>query len=90
VSENQMTPANWSALDACQRCPVRLMCLKTALDEGLDDGIFGGMLASQRKRMSKKAKVSKQPEGWTVTQQQSRAVAGSWHAAVSFAMRVAK
>jgi WhiB family redox-sensing transcriptional regulator len=90
TSEKQMSRANWTAMSVCRRCPVRLLCLKVALTEQLDEGIFGGMLPSQRRQMNRKTKVKKEPEGWTVTQLESRAVAGSWHAAMSFAMRVAQ
>lgn len=32
----------------CARCPVRLECLRFALDNGLTDGIFGGVTEHER------------------------------------------
>jgi hypothetical protein len=44
---------------------------------------------ASEKQMNRKAKVKKEPEGWTVTQLQSRAVAGSWDTAITFATQIA-
>jgi hypothetical protein len=89
ATEARMSRANWTAMNACRRCTVRLVCLKMALQDDLDEGIFGGLLPSQRKQMNRKAKVKKEPEGWTVTQLESRAVAGSWDTAITFATQIA-
>lgn len=33
----------------CARCPVRAECLRFALDNGLDHGVFGGLTARERR-----------------------------------------
>lgn len=33
----------------CEACPVMTACRQYALDEGIPDGIFGGMTASERR-----------------------------------------
>ncbi|MEU6642520.1 WhiB family transcriptional regulator [Saccharomonospora sp. NPDC046836] len=35
----------------CARCPVREQCLRYALDNGLDHGIFGGMTERERREL---------------------------------------
>lgn len=34
----------------CQRCPVREQCLRWALENGENHGVWGGMTPEQRKR----------------------------------------
>ncbi|WP_034268158.1 WhiB family transcriptional regulator [Haloechinothrix halophila] len=36
------------AKSVCARCPVREQCLRFALDNGLNYGIFGGMTEQER------------------------------------------
>lgn len=36
------------AKSVCARCPVREQCLRSALDNGLNYGIFGGMTEQER------------------------------------------
>jgi WhiB family redox-sensing transcriptional regulator len=36
------------AKEVCAACPVRTDCLQYALDNGLDEGIWGGMTATER------------------------------------------
>lgn len=44
----------WKAQVAfCRQCPVRLRCLKMAIDDGLNYGIFGGLNARQRRDKSR-------------------------------------
>jgi WhiB family redox-sensing transcriptional regulator len=33
----------------CARCPVREQCLRYALDNGLDHGVFGGFTEDERR-----------------------------------------
>ncbi|WP_033292423.1 WhiB family transcriptional regulator [Amycolatopsis jejuensis] len=35
----------------CARCPVRAECLTYALDNGLDNGIFGGTTELERRKL---------------------------------------
>lgn len=44
------SPAYQRAMRACQACPLREPCAQYALDEGIPDGIFGGMTAAERQR----------------------------------------
>lgn len=37
------------ALAICAACPVREECLSMALDEGIDEGIWGGVTADGRR-----------------------------------------
>jgi WhiB family redox-sensing transcriptional regulator len=39
----------------CARCPVREACLAFALDEGLDDGVFGGLTPTERCKLRRVA-----------------------------------
>jgi WhiB family redox-sensing transcriptional regulator len=36
--------------EICAGCPVRLECLAYAIDNGFDEGVFGGMTPKQRNR----------------------------------------
>jgi hypothetical protein len=90
ANEANMTRNNWKALNICRGCEVRLVCLRLALDQKLEHGIYGGMLPSQRKQMTRKAKVAKRNGAWTVQQMEQHATAGSWAAAMSFANDITK
>lgn len=39
------------ALRVCAGCDVRAECLRYAVNEGLDHGIYGGLLPEERSRM---------------------------------------
>jgi WhiB family redox-sensing transcriptional regulator len=38
----------------CARCPVREECLRYALDNGLDYGIFGGLTERERRDLARR------------------------------------
>jgi WhiB family transcriptional regulator, redox-sensing transcriptional regulator len=38
----------------CARCPVREQCLRYALDNGLDHGIFGGTTEAERRALTRR------------------------------------
>jgi WhiB family transcriptional regulator, redox-sensing transcriptional regulator len=40
----------------CARCPVREQCLRYALDNGLDHGIFGGTSERERRTLTRRAR----------------------------------
>jgi WhiB family transcriptional regulator, redox-sensing transcriptional regulator len=40
----------------CARCPVREHCLRYALDNGLDHGIFGGTTERERRTLTRRAR----------------------------------
>lgn len=40
-------------LAVCQSCVVREECLKYALDNGIEHGIWGGLTESQRKKLKR-------------------------------------
>ena len=40
----------------CARCPVREQCLRYALDNGLDDGIFGGTTERERRTLTRRTR----------------------------------
>jgi hypothetical protein len=44
------TEAYVSAMQTCMDCPLYQGCAQYALDEGIPDGIFGGMGAAERER----------------------------------------
>lgn len=44
-------PAPDDKLDLCRACPVRLQCLNYALENGIDDGLWGGMYGRARQRL---------------------------------------
>lgn len=41
----------------CAECPLRLPCLKYALEEGIKEGIWGGLTAEDRRKL-KRGKVA--------------------------------
>ncbi len=45
------------AKEICARCPVRGSCLAEALTAGQDDGVWGGLNASERRRLRREAVV---------------------------------
>lgn len=56
----QKDPDLWFAVGAlehkvaksiCQRCPVRTECLRYALEEPVDHGIWGGLTERERRRL---------------------------------------
>jgi WhiB family transcriptional regulator, redox-sensing transcriptional regulator len=40
----------------CARCPVREQCLRYALDNRLDHGIFGGTTAQERRSLTRRTR----------------------------------
>lgn len=46
------------ALAVCNTCPVRVECLDWALANGDDEGVWGGMTASQRRRLRRRRNAS--------------------------------
>lgn len=53
---SEVGPADRQIAEAkavCARCPVRESCLAFALDNGLDDGVFGGLTADERRALSR-------------------------------------
>lgn len=40
----------------CARCPVREQCLRYALDNGLDHGIFGGTTERERRALTRRTR----------------------------------
>ena len=42
------------ALDACATCPVREECLEFALVTHQDDGVWGGMTETERRRLRRR------------------------------------
>ena len=84
-----LTQANMKAKAVCADCPVRIACLRYALDEDISHGIFGGMTPAERVRWRKRPKVAKKENKWTVTQQGNEATASTWIQALDFAWRVA-
>lgn len=44
----------------CAGCPVRAECLRFAIEEGLDYGIFGGQTASERRDVVRRRRTERQ------------------------------
>jgi len=42
-----------AAKEVCAGCPVRAQCLRYALDNGLDHGIFGGTTELERRELTR-------------------------------------
>ncbi len=42
-----------AAKAVCARCPVRAQCLRYALDNGLDHGVFGGATEVERRELTR-------------------------------------
>ncbi|HEV7647286.1 MAG TPA: WhiB family transcriptional regulator [Actinophytocola sp.] len=40
----------------CARCPVREQCLRYALDNGLDHGVFGGTTERERRALTRRTR----------------------------------
>lgn len=40
----------------CARCPVREQCLRYALDNGLDHGVFGGTSERERRTLTRRTR----------------------------------
>ena len=86
-----MTREGRKAIEICGTCPVRDECLRTALEQGHETGIWGGLTPAERQLLTGKRKpsVTKIGDTWQVRLGKQRAEVGSWHAAMSFALRVA-
>jgi WhiB family redox-sensing transcriptional regulator len=56
---NILTQANENALELCSWCPVRLPCLQTAIDAKIDYGIWGGVIAEDRRKLIKRMERNK-------------------------------
>jgi WhiB family redox-sensing transcriptional regulator len=87
-----LEPKHRKAIRKCDQCMVRLVCLRTALAENYDTGIWGGMTPQQRQQLQTRLKprVYKNADAWTVTYQNNEATAGSWDTAISFATTITK
>jgi WhiB family redox-sensing transcriptional regulator len=46
------------AKEVCGGCPVRESCLEWALELGIDDGIFGGLTARERRTLERRTRVT--------------------------------
>ena len=46
------------AKEVCGGCPVRQPCLDWALEVGVDDGIFGGLTARERRTLKRRSHVT--------------------------------
>jgi len=42
----------------CGSCPVRKSCLEWAPEVGVDDGIFGGLTAGERRALKRRTRVT--------------------------------
>ena len=49
------------AKEVCGGCAVRECCLEWALEVGVDDGIFGGMTARERRTLKRRSRVISGP-----------------------------
>ncbi|CAM5265622.1 Transcriptional regulator WhiB OS=Streptomyces fumanus OX=67302 GN=whiB PE=3 SV=1 [Streptomyces fumanus] len=49
------------AKNVCRRCPVAETCLRTALDAGTTDGIFGGLTHPERGALRRRATRRREP-----------------------------
>lgn len=45
-----------AAIRVCEACPVRDECLRYALENRFDDGIFGGLTPNGRRKLLRKAR----------------------------------
>jgi len=43
------------AKSVCRRCPVMEQCVQWALESGLDDGVWGGLSADERRALKRRA-----------------------------------
>jgi WhiB family redox-sensing transcriptional regulator len=60
---SDMGPGARQAAEAkavCARCPVREQCLRHALDNGLDHGIFGGTTETERRELARRARRTRE------------------------------
>jgi WhiB family redox-sensing transcriptional regulator len=46
------------AKSVCAACPVRELCLSDALESGIDDGVFGGLDAAERRNLRRSGAVA--------------------------------
>ena len=46
------------AKEVCRGCAVRESCLEWALEVGVDDGIFGGLTAGERRTLKRRTRVT--------------------------------
>jgi WhiB family redox-sensing transcriptional regulator len=51
--ESVPSSASLLALALCRTCPVTVECLRVAMTEGIDVGIWGGLTSVQRKKLRK-------------------------------------
>lgn len=51
IGPSQLQIAEAKAI--CARCPVQENCLAYAIDNGLDDGVFGGFTADERRALAR-------------------------------------
>lgn len=55
--EDPRDPGRQMALDICAECPVKRDCLQHALSAPEREGIWGGMIASQRNALRRHARA---------------------------------
>lgn len=46
------------AISLCLGCPIRRECLAQALEQGIDHGVWGGMSATDRRALKRKAEAN--------------------------------
>jgi WhiB family redox-sensing transcriptional regulator len=54
----QMTWDIRTAKEICEQCPLRTECLEFAIKADITDGIWGGLLPEERKKLTKRRRLS--------------------------------
>jgi WhiB family transcriptional regulator, redox-sensing transcriptional regulator len=61
-----------AAIAVCGECPVQRECLEHALSAGEVDGIWGGLLPSERRQMARARKQTREAAHWQAKAEQAR------------------